>query len=118
MTGDVFRSIGHSYFDLGNGGTLTGMVAALDLLAYTAGPNTTVVPGHGDITNRAAILAHRDILLAIRDKVQGMVRQGMTVDQIVAAKPTAEFDERVGNAAASADRLVRNLVAELSAPTQ
>jgi cyclase len=113
MTGDVFRSLGHSYFDLGNGGTLTGMIAALDLLAYTAGPNTTVVPGHGDITNRAGILAHRDILLAIRDKVQTMKRQGMTVDQVVAAKPTAEWDERVGNAAQSADRLVRNLYAEL-----
>jgi hypothetical protein len=94
------------------------MVAALDLLAYTAGPNTIVVPGHGDITNRAAILAHRDILLAIRDKVQGMMRQGMTVEQVVAAKPTAEFDERVGNAAQSADRLVRNLYAELARATQ
>ena len=114
MTGDVFRSIGHSYFDLANGGTLSGMVAALDLLAYTAGPNTTVVPGHGDITNRAAIVAHRDILLAIRDKVQRLIQQGQTVDQVVAAKPTAEFDERVGNAAQSADRLVRNLYAELT----
>ena len=114
MTGDVFRSIGHSYFDLANGGTLTGMVAALDLLASTAGPNTTVIPGHGDITNRAAILAHRDVLLAVRDKVLALMRQGQTVEQIVAAKPTAEFDERVGNAAQSADRLVRNLYAELS----
>ena len=104
-------------FDLGNGGSLNGIVAALATLAGVAGPNTTVVPGHGPITNRAAIVAHRDMVLAVRDKVRQMVAEGRSVEEIVAAKPTAEFDERTGNAAGSAERFLRQLYSELKDAT-
>jgi cyclase len=117
MTGDVFRSTGYPNIDLGNGGSLNGMLAALATLAAVSGPNTTVVPGHGPITNRAAIVAHRDMALAVRDKVRQMVVAGRTVEEVIAAKPTAEFDERTGNAAGSAERFVRQLYSELKDAT-
>jgi glyoxylase-like metal-dependent hydrolase (beta-lactamase superfamily II) len=113
MTGDVFRSVGYPNIDRANGGTLKGILAALDLLVNSAGPNTTVVPGHGPITNRAAIVAHRDMAKAVSDRVAKLKSQGQTVDQVVAAKVTAEFDEKVGNAAMSADRFVQQVYAEL-----
>ena len=113
MTGDVFRSIGYPNIDRNNGGTLKGMLASLTLLADTAGPATTVVPGHGDITNRAAVVAHRDMANTVRDRVAKLLSEGRTVEQVVAAKPTADFDERVGNAAQSADRFVQQVYAEL-----
>jgi glyoxylase-like metal-dependent hydrolase (beta-lactamase superfamily II) len=113
MTGDVFRSVGYPNIDRANGGTLKGISDALDTLIQAAGPNTKVLPGHGDITNRAAIVAHRDMLVAVRDRVSKAIQAGQTQEQIVAAKPTAEFDQRTGNAAASADRFVGQLYAEL-----
>jgi cyclase len=113
MTGDVFRSVGFPNIDRNNGGTLKGIVAALDTLVSAAGPNTKVLPGHGDITNRAALVAHRDMLIAVRDRVSKLISEGKTQEQVVAAKPTAEFDQRVGNAAQSADRFVGQLYAEL-----
>lgn len=116
MTGDVFRSIGYPNIDRNNGGTLKGMLASLNLLAETAGPATTVVPGHGDITNRAAVVAHRDMANTVRDRVAKLLSEGRTVEQVVAAKPTADFDERVGNAAQSADRFVQQVYAELRGP--
>jgi len=116
MTGDVFRSIGYPNIDRNNGGTLKGMLASLNLLTETAGPNTTVVPGHGDITNRAAIIAHRDMAMMVRDRVSKLLNEGRTVEQVVAAKPTADFDQRVGNAAQSADRFVQQVYAELRGP--
>src|SRR5687767_6117281 len=58
MTGDVYRSVGYPFMDPNNGGTLKGMLASLNLLVESAGPNTTVVPGHGPITNRAGLTAH------------------------------------------------------------
>jgi len=116
MTGDVFRSIGYPNIDRNNGGTLKGMLASLNLLVETAGPDTTVVPGHGDITNRAAIIAHRDMAMMVRDRVAKLLSEGRTVDQVVAAKPTADFDQRVGNAAQSADRFVQQVYAELRGP--
>ena len=113
MTGDVYRSIGYPNIDRANGGTLAGMLAALQTLIDTAGPATRVAPGHGDLTNRAGIQAHRDMAVTVRDRVQKMMTQGMTMEQIVAAKPTKDFDERVGNAAMSADRFVGQIYAEL-----
>ena len=58
-------------------------------------------------------VAHRDVIVTVRDRVQTQMRQGRTVEQIVAAKPTADLDQKVGNAAGSADRFVQQLFAEL-----
>ncbi len=113
MTGDVFRSVGYPNIDRANGGSLNGILAALQTLIDTAGPNTRVAPGHGDITNRAAIQAHRDMAVTVRDRVSKMMTQGQTMEQIVAAKPTKDFDERTGNAMQSADRFVGQIYAEL-----
>ena len=78
MTGDVFRSTGYPNIDLTVGGSLNGMIAALRVLLAEAGPNTTVVPGHGNITNRAAIHSHLDMAVVIRDRVAALIAQGKT----------------------------------------
>ena len=106
MTGDVYRSVGFPFMDPNNGGTLKGMLASLNVLIESAGPNTTVIPGHGPITNRAAIIAHLKMAETVRDRVAKALAQGQTLEQVVASKPTKDFDETVGNAAASADRFV------------
>lgn len=114
MTGDVFRSTGFPNIDLANGGSLNGVLAALATFAALAGPNTAIVPGHGPIVKRDAVVAHRDMVLAIRDRVRPLVMQGKTVDEVLAAKPTADYDAKTGNVAGSAERFVRQLYAELS----
>lgn len=111
MTGDVFRSVGYPNIDRANGGSLK-IVDALSTLIDLTGPNTTVIPGHGPITNRAAIVAYRDIVITIRDRVSKLISEGRTLDQIVAGKPTADQDERTGNAV-NADRFVQQVYAEL-----
>ncbi len=113
MTGDVYRSVGYPNIDRANGGTLAGMLAALQTLIDTAGAATRVAPGHGDLTNRAGIQAHRDMAVAVRDRVSKMMAEGQTIEQIVASKPTRDFDERTGNVAQSADRFVGQVYAEL-----
>ena len=113
MTGDVYRSTGFPNIDRANGGTLKGIVAGLDTYLAMAGPNTKILPGHGDIVDRAAVQAHRQMLLTIRDRVSALIKQGKTQEQILAAKVTKDYDEKVGNAAQSADRFVGQLYAEL-----
>jgi glyoxylase-like metal-dependent hydrolase (beta-lactamase superfamily II) len=115
MTGDVYRSTGYPNIDRANGGTLKGILEGLDTLIKLAGPNTRVAPGHGDITNRAALAAHREMAALMRDRVAKLIKDGRTEEQIVASKPTADYDERTGNAAGSADRFVGQLYAELRA---
>ena len=113
MTGDFYRSIQFPNIDRANGGSLAGLVDALNAVIANAGPNTKIVPGHGPVVDRAAVIAHRDMVVAIRDKVATMVREGKTQDQVVAAKPTADFDAKVQQPGTTGDRFVGQLYAEL-----
>jgi glyoxylase-like metal-dependent hydrolase (beta-lactamase superfamily II) len=113
MTGDVFRSAGFPNIDRNNGGSLAGMLTAFDTLLAASGPATKVIPGHGPITNRAAIAAHRDMAVVLRDRVSKLIAQGQTQAQIIAAKITSDYDGPTGNVAGSADRFVGQLYAEL-----
>ena len=69
MTGDVYRSVGFPNIDRASGGSLKGMLEAFDTLIAAAGPNTKVLPGHGPITNRAGMVPHQRMALALRDQV-------------------------------------------------
>jgi len=113
MTGDFYRSIQYPNIDRANGGSLPGLVAALDAVIANADGNTKIVPGHGPVVDRAAVVAHRDMVIAIRDKVAALVKEGKTQEQVVAAKPTSEFDSKVQQVAATGDRFVGQLYAEL-----
>lgn len=113
MTGDYFRSLGYPNIDRANGGTLKGMLDGIGFTIGQTGPATKVVPGHGAIVDRAGLIAHRDMILSIRDRVDALVKQGKTAEEVLAAHPTAEFDARVPNAAATSDRFVGQLYAEL-----
>src|SRR5436190_15938738 len=78
MTGDYYRSIQYPNIDRGNGGSLNGMIEGLGTTIGLAGPNTKIIPGHGPTVDRAAVIAHRDMILTIRDRVAQMVKQGKT----------------------------------------
>jgi len=114
-TGDYYRSTGYPVVDLINGGTLKGLVDGLGATIALAGPRTKIVPGHGPVVDRAALVAHRDLLLAVRDKVIPLVAQGKTVDEVIAARPTADFDAQVPQAAQTSERFIRWLYADLKA---
>jgi len=94
MTGDFYRSLGYPNIDRANGGSLKGMLDGLAEVVALSGPNTKIVPGHGTVVGKADVAAHRDMILAIRDKIAPMVRQGMTLEQVTAAKTTAAYDPK------------------------
>ena len=113
MTGDFYRSMGYPNIDRANGGTLSGMVAGLTKIVDLAGPSTKIVPGHGAVVDQTAVAAHRDMIIALRDKIVPMVKKGMTVEQVNAAKPTADFDAKVPGVGTTGERFIGQLYAEL-----
>jgi glyoxylase-like metal-dependent hydrolase (beta-lactamase superfamily II) len=113
MPGDYFRSLGYPNIDRANGGTLAGMLDGLAQTIALCGPNTKVIPGHGATVDRAALVAHRDMMIAIRDKVAPLVRQGKTLQEVIATKPTADFDSKVPGVGTTGDRFIGQLYAEL-----
>jgi cyclase len=123
MIGDFYRNYGYPYIDIANGGSLKGMLEALDAMMKLAGPNTKLVPGHGTIITRGDLVPYRDMILAVRGKVQDLIAQGRTEAQVVAAKVTAPFDAKVqggllpAGAGTSADRFVSEVYQELKRGT-
>jgi glyoxylase-like metal-dependent hydrolase (beta-lactamase superfamily II) len=113
--GDYFRSAGYPIVDLNNGGSLAGILDGLGATIGRAGPNTKIIPGHGAITDRNGLIAQRDLILAVRDKIAALVAQNKSVEEVIAAKPTADFDARVPQGAQSVERFIKWLYAEIKA---
>ncbi len=84
--GDVF----------GSGGTVDGMVAAVDRALALAGPKTRVIPGHGPLATRDDLAAYREMLATIGSRIKAMIREGKKLEEIVDANPTADFDAAWG----------------------
>ena len=114
MTGDFYRSTGYPNIDRANGGTMNGMLAGFDLILKTGRPDTKIIPGHGATVDKAAVTAHKAMMVAVRDKVAALTRQNKTQEEVIAAKPTSEFDAKVtGATPMTADRFVGQLYQEL-----
>ncbi|WP_254062731.1 MBL fold metallo-hydrolase [Caulobacter sp. S45] len=120
--GDVYRNYGYPFISLADGGTLKGMVAALDVVMNTADPDTLIVPGHGGLVHRADVVVYRDMIVAVATAVQRMIGQGRSQREILQARPTAPYDGRtpggqdpvVLGGPTSADRFVSEIYSELT----
>ncbi len=118
MIGDFYRNYGYPFIDTKNGGSLKGMLEALDMTMKLAGPDTRLVPGHGTIIKRDDMIPYRDMILAIENNVQSMIAQGKTLQDVLAAKVTAAYDAKLaGSTSASADRFVTEMYTELKGGT-
>jgi glyoxylase-like metal-dependent hydrolase (beta-lactamase superfamily II) len=121
MIGDFYRNYGYPFVDTNNGGTLQGMLEALDYTVKLAGPNTRLIPGHGTVIHREDIVPYRDMILGVQAKVREMIHEGKTVQEVLAAKVTAPYDAKVpggllpAGTGTSADRFVSMVYAQLKA---
>jgi len=99
-TGDLFSTETYPVIDLARGGNIQGIVEGLNRVLDLAFPEfrseggTMIVPGHGRIADSADVAYYRDMVTIIRDRVQDMIKKGMTLEQVKAAKPTADYDPR------------------------
>jgi cyclase len=95
VVGDYYRGIGYPFADLKRGGSLQGILDGLGVTIRLAGPRTRIIPGHGPETDRCGLIDQRDMILTVRDKVAILISQNRTLEEVLAAKPTAEFDAQV-----------------------
>jgi len=95
--GDVFRTNNFPYIDVENGGTLEGTLEALGIAIGMVGPDTLIIPGHGVVSMREDVMEFRDMLLTVRDRVSQLVAEGKDFDEVLAARPTADLEERWGD---------------------
>ncbi len=108
--GDVFRTVAFPVIDQGNGGTLDGTIDALAILIGMSGPNTKIVPGHGEVSTREDVMEFRDMVLDVKAQVEPMVARGMSYEQVLAARPTAAYEAKWGDP----ERFLTAVYAELA----
>jgi glyoxylase-like metal-dependent hydrolase (beta-lactamase superfamily II) len=95
-TGDTFWNGQFPFIDYSTGGSMAGAIRSAEANIAAVGADTLVVPGHGSVGGRADLVAFRDMLVTVRDKVASLKKQGLTVDDVIAAKPTAAYDATWG----------------------
>jgi cyclase len=101
-TGDLFDLTSYPIIDLKAGGSIQAIVESLNKLLDVTVPSsyaqggTLVIPGHGRISDHADVVYYRNMVAIIRDRIQDMIKRGMTLDQVKAARPTRDYDARYG----------------------
>jgi len=114
--GDLFYNGSYPFIDLDSGGSLAGIVAAVEAILARTDAETAIIPGHGAVATRADLAAYRNMLVAVGRKVREQVEAGSSIDEVLMLKPTAEFDDRFGKGAVSPERFVRTLYRDLTRP--
>jgi len=104
--GDIFFNGLYPYIDLDGGGTIQGMIAAVELGIGMADDETQIIPGHGPVGDLNSMREYHAFLTKARDNVQALIEQGMSLEQAIEAKPTAEWDEILGKVWITPEQLV------------
>jgi len=111
---DFYRNFGYPFADQANGGSIRGMIEAVDLIEELAGPDTTLIPGHGTLVKKQDLLGYRAMLVDILAKVQKLRDQGKSLDEVLAANLTAPYDATtLGDTKQSKDRFITEVYDEL-----
>jgi len=101
-TGDIFNTEGYPEIDLAKGGSLQGVIEGLNVILHLAVPaheeegGTLIIPGRGRLCDEADVVEYRDMVVIVRDRMRAMIKKGMSLEQVKAAKPTYEYDPRYG----------------------
>jgi cyclase len=106
--GDIFSTTGYPVIDLQRGGSIQGVVDGLNHLMRIVIPGTVqggptdeggtmIVPAHGRICDEGDLAFYQEMITIIRDRVQDMIKKGMTLEQVKAARPTMDYDPRYGS---------------------
>jgi glyoxylase-like metal-dependent hydrolase (beta-lactamase superfamily II) len=95
--GDVFLSAAYPFADVDNGGSFDGVIEFCRAVLARIDESTIVVPGHGRTATYADLASYVDMLVTVRGRLAALIAEGATLEQVVAAQPTKEWDEQYGN---------------------
>ncbi len=104
--GDNFFNERYPYIDVDSGGHVDGMIATARRVLARIDSDTKIIPGHGTLATGADLRKFRDVVVMARDRVGTMINDGMSLEEIIAARPMAEYDDTWGGGFMSPDRFL------------
>ena len=106
-TGDTFTNGRYPNIDFANGGNIRGMIAATDIYLKLTNAKTRIVPGHGPLADRAALVEYHKMLITARDRMAKLVKEGKSEADVVAAKPFADLDAKWASTELASTNFIR-----------
>ena len=97
VVGDILSNAFYPIIDLVSGGSIDGLILAVDRILAQTDEQTKIVPGHGPVATRADLQDYRDMLVQVRQRIKVLITAGKTMDEAVAAAPTKDFDAKWGS---------------------
>ena len=95
-TGDIWWNGYYPFIDNSTGGGINAIIRWANLTLEQVTDKTVIIPGHGPVGNRAQFIEFRDMLVAVHENVASLKKQGKSIEEVVAAKPTAAYDAKWG----------------------
>lgn len=112
--GDTYFNGLYPFIDTGSGGSIDGVIKAVGDALVLIDENTAVIPGHGPVSNRAELVAYRDMLMDVRDRITAHVLAGLSLEEIQAIRPTRSYDAKWGQGFIPPDRWTALIHADLT----
>ncbi len=113
QTGDIYFEGLYPFIDVEHGGSINGMIEVATKVMETINDTTKIIPGHGPVSDKAKMQAYVAMLTGIRDNVRALIAEGKTLEEIVAAKPTQQFDEAWGKGFMPPDQFTQLVYSDL-----
>jgi glyoxylase-like metal-dependent hydrolase (beta-lactamase superfamily II) len=113
-TGDIFTSNRYPMIDFNNGGNVKGMIGATDAFLKLTNAKTRIVPGHGPLADKAALMEYRTMLVTAHDRMAKLVKEGKSEDDVLAAKPFADLDAKWAPTELISKSFIRNVYHSLA----
>lgn len=110
--GDVFNMAGYPFIDADNGGSLAGVIDFCAGVLEEIDETAVVIPGHGPVSDYRGLADYVTMLRTIRDRIAALVATGASLEQVIAARPTAEWDEQRGDPTRLLDRAYASMTRE------
>ncbi len=111
---DVYFNGLYPYIDVSAGGTVKGMLGAVQQALDLSDGDTVIIPGHGPLSNKEELTAYRDMLSTVAERMVREIKAGKSLDEVLASKPTAEYDEALGGKWLTPEQFVSILYSDLS----
>ncbi|UCC73210.1 MAG: MBL fold metallo-hydrolase [Gemmatimonadota bacterium] len=112
--GDVYWSSAYPFIDYSAGGSIDGVIAAVQRVLATVDDDTKIIPGHGPLSNKAELGEYLGMLVGVRDAIVAEIAEGRSVEEVIAASPTAEWDEEWGEGYLNPETFTRIVYAGLT----
>ena len=95
-TGDIYFNGFYPFIDSSSQGSMNGIITSVNYILSRINDETKIIPGHGKLSNKKELISYRDTLIILRDRMQALIKEGKSIDEIIAMKPNADLDETWG----------------------